>query len=144
MIVFRFIPGWVMRFFLFLYFMQLHISSISMSVHKAKLTEVLNDGLWRTKFCQQYTSACGWLLFKHFKQGFIFLNRSPWPLFVFESGVIFLEMSEPVLCHTFVKSPWALHIINFFCHCPCTQSFFSTSWVKWYKLQFFHYSWSKV
>ena len=35
-------------------------------------------------------------------------------------------MSEPVLYDTFVDSSWAFHIINFFCCCPCIQSFFSS------------------
>ena len=44
--------------------------------------------------------------------------------FIFEAGITFLEMSEPVLCQTFVDSSWAFYTIILFCLCPCTQSFF--------------------
>lgn len=81
-------------------------------------------------------------------QGLMFHNkRSPWPWSVLNAGVTFLETSEPVLCHMFVDSSCAFHNINFFWHCPCTQSPrfpFSTGGVKWLWLQFFHHSLSKI
>ena len=69
------------------------ISSTSASVQVMSI----NVALWRTKFCRQCVNACVWLLLNRFKQSIIFHNkRSPWFLFVFEAGVIFLEISEPV------------------------------------------------
>ena len=106
---------------------------ISVSVYKTKFIEVLIDGvLWRAKLCQQCMSVCAWLMFNHFKQGLIFHNRRfPWPWFVFEAHITFLEISEPVLWCTFVDSSFAFDINNFFCHCSCTYSFFSGSCLKW-------------
>ena len=45
-------------------------------------------------------------------------QQKPW--FVFEAGVTYLEMSEPVLYSTFIVNS----IIDFFCCCSCTKSFF--------------------
>ena len=103
-----------------------NISSTSKSVRKAEFVELLIDGdLWMTKFYRQCTRAFAWLLFNSFKQDLIFHNRrSPWPCFVFGATVTFFQMSEPILCHNFVNSSWVFHILNFFCHCPSTQSFF--------------------
>ena len=113
--------------------------NISISVHKAKLIEVLIDcALWRTKLCWQCTSTCVWLLFNYFKQSLLSYSRkSFWPWFVFETAVTFLERSEPNLFHAFVDSSWAFNNI-YFCQCPYTQSFLSKSKVKWFKLEFFY------
>ena len=70
--------------------------------------QLLAFGCWRTISSKASSSAT---------------ESVPDLLFVFKAYVTFIEMSEPVLCNTFVISSWAFHSINFFWRCSCSPFF---------------------
>ena len=85
-------------------FSNVHTSQPNLFTSFEDMVVSFDEDLKRTKFCQQCTSACAWLLFQHFKQSLILHNKVLLTLVFFKAGLIFLEMSELVLCHTVVNS----------------------------------------